>query len=441
MAWRLAAGICSSVRVLRSESEASTLRAKRNSSSSTSSSVPSALAISNSALAYPSMRPGAQCRSVTTHAPTVAMNCSTSSCCSSSSSGIGHQRLGGPGGQLRHLGLDLALQPALDRARPRTSPSPAGRPPPGRVGRGHRRAAGRPARRPRPAGAGARPRCHPWPAGSRPRPRRPRPSPWPPRRAGPGCEPCGPTIIFLIAGHANFHSRKRHDEERERAPDELGRLGEDRVMGLGGVLGGEEPRGGERRHHRTSCAQGRPRPRRGRPQASTGRPSTRSAASAATAPPAHHVVPSGRLGRLCLGAAAAVATFGDLGVDHGQAVLSLGLQRLAGGVDAAVGLGPHLGQLGLVVGDFGLGRGPGGIGGLQVPSDQLVAGVHALLEPREEEQPDEDGQHDERAGTPQQLLALGQDGARALVQLLLRGRWLLTSAARTTTCGRPDPSR
>ena len=51
MAWRLAAGICSSVSVLRSESEASTLRAKRNSSSSTSSNVPSALAISRRALA------------------------------------------------------------------------------------------------------------------------------------------------------------------------------------------------------------------------------------------------------------------------------------------------------------------------------------------------------------------------------------------------------
>ena len=51
MAWRLAGRDLLVGQVLRSESEASTLRAKRKSSSSTSSSVPSALAISSSALA------------------------------------------------------------------------------------------------------------------------------------------------------------------------------------------------------------------------------------------------------------------------------------------------------------------------------------------------------------------------------------------------------
>ena len=69
MACRLAAGIWSSVRVSRNESEDSTLRAKRNSSSSTSSSVPSALAISNSALAYPSMRPALKPAVTTTLPP------------------------------------------------------------------------------------------------------------------------------------------------------------------------------------------------------------------------------------------------------------------------------------------------------------------------------------------------------------------------------------
>ena len=51
MAWRRDAGICSSVSALRSASFDSKLRAKRNSSSSTSSRVPSARAISNSARA------------------------------------------------------------------------------------------------------------------------------------------------------------------------------------------------------------------------------------------------------------------------------------------------------------------------------------------------------------------------------------------------------
>ena len=56
IAWRFSAGRFSSVRVVRSASLDSYERAKRNSSSSTSSSVPSARAISNRARAYPSMQ-------------------------------------------------------------------------------------------------------------------------------------------------------------------------------------------------------------------------------------------------------------------------------------------------------------------------------------------------------------------------------------------------
>ena len=84
MAWRRAAGICSSVSALRSVSELSRLRAKRNSSSSTSSIVPSARAISNSArgVARRSVRRSSLPLSAAGHslrsseAPTLAMNSS-----------------------------------------------------------------------------------------------------------------------------------------------------------------------------------------------------------------------------------------------------------------------------------------------------------------------------------------------------------------------------
>ena len=102
---------------------------------------------------------------------------------------------------------------------------------------------------------------------------------------------------------------------------------------------------------------------------------------------------------------------------------------LAGGVDSLASLGLDRRQLRLVLGDLGLGCGASGVGGLVIAADLSVAGIHALLQAREEHEAHEHEQHDERAGAPRQLFDLRGDRARTCV---LGGR----RGCHVRTCGR-----
>ena len=61
-------------------------------------------------------------------------------------------------------------------------------------------------------------------------------------------------------------------------------------------------------------------------------------------------------------------------------------------------------------------------------ADAVVAGIHALLHPREEEEAHEDREDDERATAPVELLELGDDGARVLEKTLVGAPRLLGGA-------------
>ncbi len=105
-------------------------------------------------------------------------------------------------------------------------------------------------------------------------------------------------------------------------------------------------------------------------------------------------------------ASASAAPRRDAGVDLGQAFGTLGFELPAGGVDAARRLGPHLGELALVLRDLALGLGADVVGGLELAADLAVARLHALLHLGDQQQPHQGEEHEERAPSPQQLLAL-----------------------------------
>ena len=114
-------------------------------------------------------------------------------------------------------------------------------------------------------------------------------------------------------------------------------------------------------------------------------------------------------GRLALG--------GDAGIDLAQALGALGLQRPARYLHPLVGLGLDRGQRRLVVGDLGTGTGASGVGLLVAAADEGVAGIHAALEARVQEEPHQEREDDERTSAPRQLLELGRDRVRALAAL------------------------